>query len=228
MQHFRLTRRANSDIHVGWAQGRFGHGASGMRVYDPLSYENLAASVVRALMEMEAVGLPPAKPFGGSGVYAIYYHGSFSPYKRIAGTSCEQPIYVGKAIPAGGRKAKEGLAMSGGSPLFRRLKEHAKSIEQAKNLALSDFKCRYLVVVPVWITLAERFLVSHYQPLWNVGIDGFGDHDPGKGRRNMRRPLWDSVHPGRPWAGRLKSTLSHQEALDLVEAFFNRKNKQPG
>ena len=193
-----------------------------MRVYDPLSYDNLAASVVRALMEMAAEPLPPAEPFQGSGVYAIYYQGSFGPYKRIADARCDHPIYVGKAIPAGGRKAKDGPAMSGGSALFQRLKEHAKSIEQVNNLELSDFKCRYLVVVPVWITLAERFLVSHYQPLWNVGIDGFGDHDPGKGRRNMRRPLWDSVHPGRPWAGRLRATISHQEAMDLVKAFFGQ------
>jgi len=197
-----------------------------MRVYDPLSYDNLAASVVRALMEMAAEPLPPAEPFQGSGVYAIYYQGSFGPYKRIADARCDHPIYVGKAIPAGGRKAKEALAVSGGFALSRRLKEHAKSIEQADNLELSDFKCRYLVVVPVWITLAERFLVSHYQPLWNVGIDGFGDHDPGKGRRNMRRPLWDIVHPGRPWAKRLKGNLSHREALQQIEAFFRKPQNQ--
>ena len=64
------------------------------------------------------------------------------------------------------------------------------------DLALSEFRCRFLVVVPVWITLAERFLIDHFQPAWNSVIDGFGNHAPGQGRRDMRRPRWDVVHPG--------------------------------
>lgn len=60
------------------------------------------------------------------------------------------------------------------------------------------------VVVPVWISLAERFLIEHYRPIWNTVIDGFGNHDPGMGRRNMKRPRWDILHPGREWAERLR------------------------
>jgi hypothetical protein len=36
-----------------------------------------------------------------------------------------------------------------------------------------DFRCRYLTVVPTWITQAERFLIEHYSPIWNVCVDGF-------------------------------------------------------
>jgi len=40
--------------------------------YDPLDYENLARSVVSALLENEPQVLPPPEPFTGAGVYAIY------------------------------------------------------------------------------------------------------------------------------------------------------------
>jgi hypothetical protein len=89
--------------------------------------------------------------------------------------------------------------------LYNRLVQHAKSIQQAENLRLEDFRCRYLVVVPVWIELAERFLIEHYRPAWNTVIDGFGNHAPGAGRKDMKRPRWDILHPGRGWATRLRS-----------------------
>ena len=31
-------------------------------------------------------------------------------------------------------------------------------------------------------------------------IDGYGNHDPGKGRYNQARSRWDVLHPGRAWA----------------------------
>jgi len=188
--------------------------------YDPLSYDNLAQSVVGALMAQTPQRLPPSEPFEGSGVYAIYYLGGFRAYNPIALRDCTHPIYVGKAIPTGARKGSDAGAPPGGSPLYRRLREHAESITQARNLALDDFRCRYLVVVPVWITLAERFLVSHYRPVWNVTVDGFGNHDPGRGRRNMRRPLWDIIHPGRPWAAKLRAAHTAQDVLATVEEFL--------
>ena len=90
------------------------------------------------------------------------------------------------------------------------------------NLRREDFACRYLVVVPVWITLAERFLREHYQPVWNVMLDGFGNHDPGAGRRGMRRPRWDIVHPGRHWAERLSASESTADALAALREFLSR------
>ena len=180
--------------------------------YDPLDYDNLARSVVDALLDREPIRLPPAEAFGGSGVYALYYRGALPFYSKIASSVSAEPIYVGKAVPSGARKGSAGVRSEAGNALYRRLRDHAKSIAQADNLDVSEFRCRFLVVVPVWITLAERFLLDHFKPVWNTVIDGFGDHDPGSGRRSMRRPRWDVVHPGRVWAARLEAA----ETLDEV------------
>jgi len=188
--------------------------------YDPLSYENLARSVVTALIEREPEPLPPQGAFTGAGVYAIYYVGGFPPYGAMMSPDCARPIYVGKAIPPGARKGMATREAGKGTPVFRRLHEHARSVEQAENLALADFRCRHLVVVPVWIPLAERFLIAHYRPVWNTLIDGFGNHDPGAGRRNMRRPRWDIIHPGRPWAERLDPAETDEQVLAELEAFL--------
>lgn len=47
-----------------------------MKAYDPLDYENLARSVVTALLESVSTLLPPVEKFSGSGVYTLYYTGS--------------------------------------------------------------------------------------------------------------------------------------------------------
>ena len=181
--------------------------------YDPLNYENLARSVVTALLENPLHPLPPKERFAGAGVYAIYYSGPLDFYGPISSCECRVPIYVGKAIPEGGRKGVSSDTGGSGSPLYNRLRQHAKSVGHAENLDAADFHCRFLVVVPIWITLAERFLTSHFKPVWNVTVDGFGNHDPGKGRRAMRRPVWDIVHPGRPWAGRLEADRTQEQVI---------------
>jgi len=192
-----------------------------MEPYDPLDYENLARSVVDALLEGPEGPLPPPEGFEGSGVYAIYYSGDFEGYSGLVEAHPRSPIYVGKAVPSGARKG--GGQTLRGRALYQRLKQHGRSVEQAENLSLQDFTCRYLVVVPVWISLAERFLVEHYQPLWNVAIDGFGNHDPGAGRRAMKRPLWDLLHPGRPWAAELTAELSFDEVLQKVKLYLDER-----
>ena len=190
-----------------------------MTPYDPLNYDNLARSVVGALMEREPVCIPPEESFEGCGVYAIYYGGDFPAYRHLVIPKSQSPIYVGKAIPPGGRK---GLNEPGGEEpaLFRRLKEHAKSLTEAENLRLRDFRCRYLVVVPVWVTLAERFLLSHYRPIWNTVVDGFGNHPVGAGRGQGKRPRWDILHPGRPWARDLRAVETPEDVLAAVRAFL--------
>lgn len=151
--------------------------------------------------------LPP-EPFYGAGIYAIYYTGSFDLYAPIAAKNrngCfESPIYVGKAVPPGARKGGFGLDTDPGPALYKRLAEHAASIEQVSNLSLKDFHCRYLVVDDIWIPLAESLLIEMYSPLWNLVIDGFGNHDPGGGRYNQQKAPWDVIHPGRPWAEKLQ------------------------
>ena len=192
-----------------------------MQAYDPLDYENLARSVVDALLTAEEESLPPSGTFEGAGVYAIYYHGDFEGYYTLVKTDPLPPIYVGKADPTGARKG--GGRVATGRELYQRLTQHSKSISQAENIQLADFTCRYLVVVPVWITLAERFLVEHYKPVWNVAIDGFGNHDPGAGRRAMKRPRWDILHPGRPWAATLTADDPFEQVLQSLRQFLNRK-----
>ncbi len=189
------------------------------RPYDPLTYENLARNVVEALLARSTSLLGDIPRFQGNGVYAIYYAGDLSFYRAIASREFHTPIYVGKAMPTGGRKGGDEHSGSG-YQLHRRLAEHAKSIEQASNLELHDFHCRYLVVMPVWITLAERFLISHFRPVWNTLIDGFGNHPPGSGRSGTRKPRWDILHPGRPWANALDAGETQQDVqLHIARAF---------
>lgn len=183
--------------------------------YDPLTYENLARNVVEALLARPTTLLDDIPRFPGNGVYAIYYAGDLSIYRTIASREFHTPIYVGKAMPTGGRKGEDEQSGSG-YQLHRRLSEHAKSIKQAINLQSNDFHCRYLVVMPVWITLAERFLISHFRPIWNSLIDGFGNHAPGSGRVGTRKPRWDIVHPGRPWADALDASETPEDVMMMV------------
>lgn len=69
--------------------------------------------------------------------------------------------------------------------------------------------------------MAERFLIEHYQPCWNVCIEGFGQHDPGRGRHQGERSWWDTLHPGRSWADKLQERKSPQEALEMLQAFLD-------
>ena len=196
--------------------------------FNPLDKTNLGASVAEALLEQPVGPLPP-NPFIGAGIYAIYYVGGFETYSDIAQLNREGqykwPIYVGKAVPAGARKGGFGLGADPGQVLFKRLAEHAKSIEQAKNLDLKDFSCRFLVVEDIWIPLAESLLIETYHPLWNRLIDGFGNHDPGKGRYNQQRSRWDEMHPGRPWAARLQPPQSGHSAISDRTAKYLAETK---
>lgn len=115
-----------------------------------------------------------------------------------------------------------------GEVLYRRLKDHAKSIRQAQNLRLEDFSCRYLVVVPVWVSVAEEFLLKTYQPVWNHFLEGFGNHDPGSGRYDQENSLWDTLHAGRPWAAKLRPRRESAEAIAARVEKFLRSLKRDG
>jgi hypothetical protein len=188
------------------------------RPFDPLDYDTIAATVVDALLHQALAPLASLEPFSGAGIYALYYAGGLPVYAPIRLGECEVPIYVGKAIPAGARKGIDKLEPDAGQVLYRRLKEHEESIGAASNLRAEDLQCRFLCVKHLWIPLAEQVLVRKFRPVWNTVLDGFGNHDPGRGRRNMRRPRWDILHPGRTWAARLECGQTPGQMAELVQA----------
>ena len=176
--------------------------------YNPLDKSNLGASVADALLGRRPRPLGALKPFQGAGIYAIYYRGTCKPYQRLAVLNQDDdpqvPIYVGKAIPEGGRKGGSAARSTSTTALHKRLKEHAETIRVTSDLDLDDFICRVLVVDDIWIPLGESLLIAKFSPIWNVLIDGFGNHDPGRGRYQGLRPRWDVLHPGRAWAAKCK------------------------
>ncbi len=183
-------------------------------LYNPLAVESIAESLARKIRDSTCGPLPPSSPFTGAGVYMIYYRGDFPAYELIARANraaCAQPIYVGKAVPKGGRIGVAGNNETG-QELYHRLKEHADSIQAATNLHLGDFSCRYLAVEHLFIGLAEHTLINAYKPVWNY-FGGFGNHDPGGGRYAQKRSSWDTVHPGRTWAARLQDNKLGAEYL---------------
>jgi hypothetical protein len=194
--------------------------------FNPLDKYNLADSVGGALLKKPVGPLPPSKRVPGAGIYAIYYTGAFPAYQPVAKLNVkkrfEQPIYVGKAVPSGARKGGFGLDSLKESVLYKRLNEHAKSIEAASNLDLKDFSCRYLVLQDdIWIPLGESLMISRFQPLWNVLIEGFGIHSPGTGRKKQVRSKWDTLHPGRELAADLPPNPKTKANLErTISDFF--------
>lgn len=174
--------------------------------FNPLDKKHLGESVGQALLQQPTIAMAELEPFNGAGIYAIYYTGDFPAYEAISQRNQNErflaPIYVGKAVPPGARKGGD-IEADPGSVLFRRLREHAKSLGDVENLDIKDFSCRYLVVDDIWIPLGESLMITRLNPIWNKLVDGFGNHDPGSGRHKGLRPRWDVLHPGRPWAERL-------------------------
>jgi hypothetical protein len=77
------------------------------------------------------------------------------------------------------------------------------------------------VVDDIWIPLGESLLIEMFSPVWNRLIDGFGNHDPGKGRYQQQRSPWDVLHPGRSWAEKLQQhSKSETDLLKAVENFW--------
>ncbi len=186
--------------------------------------------MAQALLDREPVSLAVLEQFHGAGVYAIYYMGAFPAYSRLAshnkGGRARVPIYVGKAE----NKRRKGGESSGtrSTVLYRRLMEHLESIKQTKTLRSMDFSCRYLVVDDIWVPLGESLLIAKFSPVWNVLLDGFGNHDPGKGRYQGMRPKWDVLHPGRQWAEKCAARPESAKQVGLeVEEYLRAIPSDP-
>ena len=199
--------------------------------FNPLNKRNLAESVARALLRQPARSMSQLERFKGAGIYVIYYTGDFPPYGEIATRNANgrfaAPIYVGSKTPSGSRKGNIGLDVEPGYDLHGRLKKHRESLMAANNLNIEDFYYRLLVVEDIWIPLGESLLITQFTPIWNRLVDGFGNHDPGRGRYGGLRPRWDVLHPGRAWAEKCKPREETQEQLTREVREFLANNPPP-
>jgi hypothetical protein len=193
--------------------------------FNPLDKKNLGVSIAIAMLTRPVCRLDDLPRFDGAGIYAIYYTGGFQAYRKLVeyNKDSSMPIYVGKAVPAGARKGGGLAAGQIGQPLYNRLNEHVDSIRSAsETLDIKDFSCRYLVVDDIWIPLGESLLIARFAPIWNTLIDGFGNHDPGRGRYGGMRPRWDVLHPGRAWALRCQERQEDAEEIKRdIETYLN-------
>jgi hypothetical protein len=198
--------------------------------FNPLDKINLGKSVAEALLESTPDSLGEIEQFDGAGIYAIYYNGDFAPYAEMTernAETCNWPIYIGKAVPSGGRKGASVFSTTTGRHLWNRLREHAESVRAANNLDIDDFQCRYLCVDDIWIPLGETLLIARFKPVWNLALDGFGNHDPGAGRYGGQRPVWDVLHPGRAWAERCAERIEKPAGLANRVKEFLAANPPP-
>jgi len=185
--------------------------------------------VTEAVEFFKSTPIVPLAPdrFQGPGVYALYYVGTtglYAPLAAIHDLKLIRPIYVGKAVTTGWRTARGKVTLRDEN-LYLRLREHATSIRQASNLELKDFRCRFMILSGPEADLigtVEATLIRIYKPLWNSVIDGFGNHDPGKGRIAQALSEWDALHPGRPWAARLTGQVPDlTRAIEKIQSYFS-------
>lgn len=179
-------------------------------VYSSKAFAELVKDAVRFFNGTPVLALPLTESFSGSGVYAIYAtqtRGIYAPFgQTINRTSWNVPIYVGKAVSPGWRQNRTVGSTQSSNDLYGRLTQHARNIGLGKGLKVSDFYCRFAIFeggAEDMIAAIEAALIALHAPLWNSVVDGFGNHDPGKGRLASSPSAWDVLHPGRPWAARL-------------------------
>jgi hypothetical protein len=193
--------------------------------YNPLDKLNIARSIETELLARAPINIVDIQSVQGAGVYAIYYSGSFPAYTSVAsrnvGGRFGQPIYIGKAIPKGGRKGGLTADASKGKALADRISQHVVSIDQVTNLNVDDFTVRHLVVDDIWIPLGENMLIETFKPLWNGVIDGFGNKDPGRRRATQYKSPWDVLHPGRKVMDKLAdSGLTAEFLLKRIDDYI--------
>lgn len=177
--------------------------------YEFKNLDSLLTPVVDAFDKSPLVAFPPPS-FRGTGIYGLYYFGDYGLYQPLVSAAKNGrliPIYVGKAVPAGARQAKNISSEAESSALYSRLRDHYRSVSKIDNLKAGDFKCKFLVLVGSsedMTPAAEAAVIRKYNPLWNSVIDGFGNHTPGKRRFDQQLSGWDTLHVGRTWAKELR------------------------
>ena len=93
------------------------------------------------------------------GVYFIYYVGKTELYKGSqVSPSTDLPVYVGMSERS----------------IYHRLTDHQDKIEKAKNLELSNFVFRFMIVdIQYYAPCIEGMLIEHFSPVWNRETVGF-------------------------------------------------------
>jgi hypothetical protein len=85
---------------------------------------------------------------------------------------------------------------------------------------VGNLSCPSRVCDDIWIPLGESLLVEQFQPLWNVLIEGFGIHKPGK-NRPQQTSKWDTLHPSRKLAeGLPPNPLTGTQLTKMVSDFL--------
>lgn len=185
--------------------------------YHSPTFQSVVQEVIEFLEQTEAYALPLPERFNGPGIYVLYYNGDFGPYEPIAEVNQDElsePIYTGKAVPKGRRQGR--ARSSDSAELYKRISEHRRSIDKAENLTPENFSCRFVILEEEMsdvIVTVESALIRKYRPLWNAVIDGFGNHDPGKGRYDQQPSEWDTLHPGRSWVEKLQGELRDRDDI---------------
>ena len=189
-------------------------------VYTNVAFVELVKDAIRFFNGTPVHVLPPPERFLGTGVYALYYTGNATPYSKYAELNrlaYDFPIYVGKAVPKGWRQSRriDSVEMQS-AELCSRLKQHSRSIDVVNSLKLEDFACRFMIFEGAssdMIGTFEASIIKWKKPLWNSYLDGFGNHDPGKGRYEQAQSEWDVVHPGRSWTTKCKGKTRTRELI---------------
>jgi Eco29kI restriction endonuclease len=172
--------------------------------------------------------LPFSEMFLGTGIYALYYTGTegiYSKYGELNRLAYNNPIYVGKAVPKGWRQSRITTSSQQSRELCNRLREHQRNLQTVPNLELGNFACRFMIFEDGssdMISTIEAALIQWHRPLWNTTLDGFGNHDPGRGRYQQAKSDWDVIHPGRAWAEKCLGTPNAENQIfQRVVSYFD-------
>jgi Eco29kI restriction endonuclease len=191
-------------------------------VYRNDAFVELVKDAIRFFNGTPVHALPPPEKFKGTGVYALYYtgrQGLYAKYGELNRLSYDYPIYVGKAVPKGWRQARHADNPDDQSnELYSRLKQHSNSVKKVSGIDVPEFMCRFVIFEDAgsdMIGTIEAALIKLHKPLWNVSLDGFGNHDPGSGRYKQAKSDWDVLHSGRVWAERCEG---ESNSLSSVKA----------
>lgn len=197
-------------------------------VYTNGEFVELVKDAIRFFNGTPVHSLPPPERFHGSGIYALYYTGSYALYEKYAALnrlSYNFPIYIGKAVPKGWRQARTSHTVGTlDTSLYSRLTEHARNIDCVNEIDADDFACRFMIFEGEssdMISTLEAALIKWKKPLWNSFLDGFGNHTPGQGRFDQSKSDWDVIHPGRAWAKKCKGrTPTKQSLVSGIERYM--------